>query len=102
MLKYSKHFLKKLESLFEALGYIVRYEKGNFQSGYCLVQDRKIAVINKFFETEARVSVLLEILDAISLDAAVLDEKNTKLLKAIQNRELTMVEPEEEQEGISN
>lgn len=102
MLKHSKHFLKKLESLFEALGYIVRYEKGNFQSGYCLVQDRKIAVINKFFETEARVSVLLEILDAISPDAAVLDEKNTKLLKAIQNRELTMVEPEEEQEGISN
>jgi hypothetical protein len=100
MLKYSKHFLKKLESLFEALGYVVRYEKGNFQSGYCLVQDRKIAVINKFFETEARVSVLLEILDAISPDTAVLDEKNAKLLKAVQNREVTMVESEE-QEGTS-
>lgn len=101
MLKYSKHFLKKLESLFEALGYVVRYEKGNFQSGYCLVQDRKIVVINKFFETESRVSVLLEILDTISPDTVLLDEKNAKLLKAVQNREVTMVESEE-QEGISN
>lgn len=98
MIKYSKHFLKKLESLFEELGYVVRYEKGNFQSGYCLVQDRKIAVINKFFEVEARVSVLLEILDEISPDAATLDEKSLKLLKALQNREIAMVEQEEQEE----
>jgi len=99
MIKYSKHFLKKLESLFEELGYVVRYEKGNFQSGYCLVQDRKIAVINKFFEVEARVSVLLEILDEISPDAAALDEKSLKLLKALQNREIAMVEQEEQEEA---
>lgn len=99
MVKYSKHFLKKLETLFEELGYAVRYEKGNFQSGYCLVQDRKIAVINKFFETEARVSVLLEILDEISPDISTLDEKSAKLLKALRNRDAAMVEQEEQEEA---
>ena len=99
MVKYSKHFLKKLETLFEELGYAVRYEKGNFQSGYCLVQDRKIAVINKFFETEARVSVLLEILDEISPEVTALDEKSAKLLKALRNRDEVMVEQEEQEEA---
>jgi hypothetical protein len=100
MADYSKHFLKKLEALFEVLGYTVRYEKGSFQSGYCLVQDRKIAVINKFFDTAARASVLLEILDDVAPDGSGLDVKNAKFLLALRNRE-AIAEPEE-QEGPSN
>jgi len=73
MFKYTKNTLKKLESMFEEMGYIVRYEKGNFQSGYCLVENRKIAVLNKFFETEARINTLLEILETIEIDTDLLD-----------------------------
>jgi hypothetical protein len=62
MVPNTKHGLKKLETLAKELGYTVRYEKGNFQSGYCLVESRRIAIINKFFDTEARVSCLLDIL----------------------------------------
>ncbi|MFT4972429.1 MAG: hypothetical protein ACI9JY_001633, partial [Saprospiraceae bacterium] len=36
-MNYTKHTLKKVELLFEEIGYIVRYEKGNFNSGYCVV-----------------------------------------------------------------
>ncbi len=97
MANYSKHFLKKLETLFETLGYIVRYEKGSFQSGYCLVQDRKIAVINKFFDTEARASVLLEILDDIAPEGSDLEEKSAKFLHALRKRE-AITEPEEQEE----
>ena len=62
MIATTKHSLKKLEKLLKELGYAVRYEKGNFTSGYCLVEQRKVAIVNKFYDTEARVNVLLDIL----------------------------------------
>jgi hypothetical protein len=61
-MRYTATTLKKLEALFEELDYTVRYEKGSFQSGYCLVENKRIAVINKFFDTEARINTLLDIL----------------------------------------
>lgn len=61
MVPNTKHGLKKLETLLGELGYTVRYEKGNFQSGYCLVESRRVAIVNKFFDTEARVSCLLDV-----------------------------------------
>lgn len=76
---------KKLETLLETVGYVIRYEKGNFNSGYCLVQNKKIAVINKFFTTEAKINSLVEIIIAIidQADRSLLDEKQVKLLSQI-------------------
>ncbi|MFK7795963.1 MAG: hypothetical protein AB8E82_00815 [Aureispira sp.] len=54
--------LKKLEQLLENLGYKIIYEKGTFQSGYCLVNARKMIVMNKFYKTDMRVNNLLKIL----------------------------------------
>ncbi|PHI19406.1 hypothetical protein CEQ90_12870 [Lewinellaceae bacterium SD302] len=62
MIRYSRTNLKKLETLFKELEYTIRYEKGNFQSGYCVVEDRRIAVVNKFYDVEGRMNCLLEIL----------------------------------------
>ncbi len=75
MITFTKHSLQKLEHLFEELGYVVRYEKGNFNSGYCMVEDRKIAVISKFFDTEARINILLDILDTLDFEPGILSEK---------------------------
>jgi hypothetical protein len=63
MIKYTRHNLLKLEEIFRELNITVRYEKGNFQSGYCIVFGKNIVIVNKFFETEARINTLLEILD---------------------------------------
>lgn len=63
MFKYTKYLLEKIEQLFSELGYAVRYERGSFQSGYCIVHQQKVAVVNKFFDTEARINTLLEILE---------------------------------------
>ncbi len=73
-MKYTAHNLKKLESLFEELGYVIRYEKGNFQSGYCIVEDRKIVVINKFFDTEGRINSLLDILPNLPAEGIALSD----------------------------
>ncbi len=82
--KYTKHTLKKLEELFDELAYTIRYERGNFQSGYCVVENKNIAVINKFFETEGRINCLLEILGEMEVDTAKLSEKSAKFYKEIQ------------------
>lgn len=83
-MKYTRHNLKKLETLFKEIEYTVRYEKGNFNSGYCIVEDRKIAVINKFYDTEGRMNVLLEILATIPIEVDRLEESTLKYYKQLQ------------------
>ncbi|MCK6694068.1 MAG: hypothetical protein L6Q97_18445 [Thermoanaerobaculia bacterium] len=84
-MRYTQTTLKKLEELFGELDYAVRYEKGSFQSGYCIVESRKIAVVNKFFDTEARINCLLEILNKLEFDPAALSEKSRELVGKWQN-----------------
>lgn len=87
-MRYTSTTLKKLEGLFEDLDYTVRYEKGNFQSGYCLVENRRIAVVNRFFDTEARINCLLDILSTLEFDPATLPEGAQEFLqKALSARE---------------
>jgi len=82
-LKFTKHLLKKIEELFEEMGYTIRYAKGSFNSGYCIVENQKVAVINKFFDTEGRVGVLLEILSNVEVDQETLTEKGAKTYKQV-------------------
>lgn len=65
-IKYNKATLSKIEQLFKDLDYKIRYEKGQFKSGYCVIHQKKIAVINKFFDTKGRIESLLDILNEIS------------------------------------
>jgi hypothetical protein len=76
--KYTPNTLKKLEQLFEEARYIIRYEKGNFNSGYCMIEERRVAVINRFLNTESRINVLLEILPSIEVNE---DELSGEMLK---------------------
>jgi len=80
-MRYTQTTLKKLEQLFEEFDYAIRYEKGNFQSGYCLVESRKIAVVNKFFDTEGRINCLLDILSKMDIDTHVLSDKSRDLIE---------------------
>lgn len=77
-MKFTRHNLKKLETLFQEMAYTVRYERGNFNSGYAIVEDRKIVVINKFYEIEGRINVLLEILSTLTVDPEPLTDSSTK------------------------
>ncbi len=83
MIKYTKHYLSKLEEFLERQAYDIRYEKGNFQSGYCVVESKKMIVINKFFETESRINNLIEIISQIEIDKDRLDTKDIELYKTV-------------------
>lgn len=105
MFKFTKHSLKKLETLMSELEYTVRYEKGNFNSGYCIVENKKIAVINKFFDTEGRINCLLDILQSMEIEEEKLSEASLKLLKKIdqadqndEDEEADEAEPEGEED----
>lgn len=82
--KYTPNTLKKLEQLFDEARYVVRYEKGNFNSGYCILEERRIVVINKFLNIEGRINALLEILPTLSIIESELSGEMLKWLKQLQ------------------
>ena len=90
---FTRHFLKKVEELLSELAYTVRYEKGNFQSGYCIVENKKIAIINKFYDTEGRIQVLLDILSTIDVDNTQLTDKSAQLYTDLRKNFFATEEP---------
>ena len=52
-LKYTPAFLTKLEDIFAESDYFLRYEKGNFKSGYCVLKEKRIflLLLKHFYKT---------------------------------------------------
>lgn len=84
--KYTPNTLKKIEQLFEEARFRIRYEKGTFASGYCLLESRQIAVINKFLNIEGRINALLEIVPTIHVVEEDLSDEIRKFYNQIMNR----------------
>lgn len=82
-MNYTKTTLEKLETIFAEQEYIVRFEKGNFKSGYCIVENSKIVVINKFFDLKGRINILLDILSTILVIEERLSAKSLHFFKQI-------------------
>lgn len=85
--RYSKGFLNKLEDIFAESDYMLRYEKGSFKSGYCLLKDTKIAIINKFYSMEGKINCLVEIIKELDFDSQNFSEKNKKLINSLTQKE---------------
>jgi hypothetical protein len=73
-LKYNHHTLQKVEEILKSNNYFLRYEKGRFNSGYCIVHDKKVIIINRFFDIEARIHCLLEIIQQVVIDIELFDD----------------------------
>src|SRR5437870_3774983 len=80
MSKFTQSYLDKLEELFRQADYTIRYEKGNFKSGFCILENLKVIVVNKFSTVENKIIFLIEALKQLSFDETLLDEKSRKLL----------------------
>ena len=78
-MKYTQHNLDKIEKIAEYCGYIIRYERGTFQSGYCILQDRKVIVINKFFQTEGRMNALIDLMPQLEINFDLLTHESQKM-----------------------
>lgn len=82
-MKVTKHTQEKLEAAFKAVDYKIRYEKGTFKSGYCVLADQHVVVINKFYPLESKVSALVEIMLEINPELTGLDAAQIKLVQQL-------------------
>lgn len=78
-MKYTQSTLDKLEAIPEQVGYILRYERGTFQSGYCILESKKVVVLNKFLQTEGRINTLIDLIPQLEIDTDVLTEEQKKI-----------------------
>jgi hypothetical protein len=80
---FTNHTLEKVESLLKELGYKVRYEKGNFKTGSCLIENSKIVMVNKFSNLESKIIALIELLKNLDANESKLSEKQKVFYYAI-------------------
>lgn len=85
-MKYTQSTLDKLEEIPKEAGYVLRYERGTFQSGYCILELKRVVVLNKFLQTEGRINTLLELIPQLDINKDVLSEESKKLYQDIISR----------------
>ncbi len=87
-IKYTRPFLTKLEDIFAESEYMLRYEKGTFKSGFCILKETKVAVVNKYFPLEGKINCLVEILRSLEIPKETLRPDSYKLYQAIKDQTL--------------
>ena len=85
-MKYTQTTLDKIEKLIEESGYIVRYERGSFQSGFCILEDRKVVVLNKFLQLEGRINTLIDLIPQLKIEVDSLTPESKKWFDDIMGR----------------
>lgn len=90
MLTITTHTLEKLETLLRSAGYKVRYEKGNFKTGACMLLSSKVVVVNKFSNLESKINALAELVRELDFDLSLLDEKQIAYLQQIKQTRLQL------------
>ncbi|MCY7423252.1 MAG: hypothetical protein LH478_16085 [Chitinophagaceae bacterium] len=89
-MKYNATTLNKLEKVLEESGYVIRYERGNFQSGYCILEERKVIVLNKFLNTEGKINTMIELLPQLNIQYDRLTLESQKIYnEVVKKAELT-------------
>lgn len=85
-MKYTQTTLDKLEAIPEEAGYVLRYERGTFQSGYCILEAKKVVVLNKFLQTEGRINTLIDLLPQLDINTDALSDESKKLYTGIMSK----------------
>lgn len=88
-MKYTQNILDKIEKIAEEVGYVIRYERGNFQSGYCILQAKKVVVLNKFFQTEGRINTLIDLMPQLEINFDALTLESQKMYEEVMSVEAT-------------
>ena len=89
-LSITTHTLDKLELLLKALDYRVRYEKGNFKTGACVLENSRVVVVNKFSNLESKIQGLADLLAPLEVQDELLDDKQKQLLNQLKQTTLKL------------
>jgi len=90
MLTLTNHTLERLELLLKSAGYRIRYERGNFKTGACMLQHNRMIVINKFSDLESRIQAIAALARELEIDQNMLDDKQTAFLHQLKQTKLAL------------
>ncbi len=82
-MKYTQSTLDKIEKILEEAEYVLRYERGNFQSGYCILEERKVVVLNKFLQIEGRINTLIDIIPQLRFQPELFTPETIKIYEEV-------------------
>mgnify|MGYP000925351059 CR=1 FL=1 len=91
-MKFTPSNLEKLESILKESDFTIRYERGTFQSGWCLLEQRRIVVLNKFLDVEGRINTLLDLIPQIDITFDKLTFESQKLYEEVMKKSSSSVE----------
>ena len=78
--KEFEDILKDLKALAKQLGASVRFEKGDFKGGYCILKESKVIVINKMTNLQRKVMILSAALKELGVDKIYLTPKIREII----------------------
>lgn len=82
-MKFTQTTLDKLEDILGESRYTTRYERGTFQSGWCLLEQKRMVVLNKFLDTEGRINTLLDLIPQLEIDFDKLTHESQNLYEEV-------------------
>lgn len=87
-LSYTQHTLDKLEALLKSLGFKLRYEKGNFKTGSCVLEKDRMVIVNRFSNLESKINALANLLQQSDTDDNLLDDKQKAFLYVLKQTKI--------------
>jgi hypothetical protein len=91
-----KQTLAELEEVAERLGFKIRYEKGNFEGGYCILKESQLLVVNSRNEVERRIIIVSKSLKEIGIDEIFVKPNVREIIEKESKRKLSNKEIEQE------
>jgi hypothetical protein len=82
-MKYNQSTSNKLEKILEEAGYVIRYERGSFQSGYCILEEKKVVVLNKFLNPEGKINTLIDLIPSLNIVYEILTVDSQKMFDEV-------------------
>lgn len=79
--KEFEEILDELKSLANELGATVRFEKGDFKGGYCIIKDTKVIVVNKLANLQRKVMILSAALKELGIDQIYLNPRLREIIE---------------------
>lgn len=82
--KEFENVLDDLKSLASQMGATVRFERGDFKGGYCILKENKVIVINKLSTTQRKVMILSAALKELGIEEVYLTPKLREVIAGME------------------
>lgn len=78
--KEFEEIIQDLKNLALQMGAEVRFEKGDFKGGYCILKDSKVIVVNKMASLQRKIMILSMALKELGIDKIYLTPKIREII----------------------